>query len=83
MSAQRPAKGPAPVANERDRKAEHIRLALDERMQLGARYFDDYELEHCALPEIDFADVDSSIGFLRHRLTATEAFIYRKCMAQP
>jgi isopentenyl-diphosphate delta-isomerase len=72
VNAHRPIKnlGPTSVANERDRKAEHIRLALDERMQLAARYFDHYELEHCALPEIDFADIDARVVFLKRRLAA-------------
>jgi isopentenyl-diphosphate Delta-isomerase len=48
----------------RDRKAEHIRLALERRMQLEASYFDDWVLEHVALPELDRADVDTSLEFL-------------------
>jgi len=55
---------------ERDRKAEHIRLALEERMQLGVNYFDDYHFEHAALPEIDFDDVDPGVDFLGRRLAA-------------
>ncbi|HBL30801.1 MAG TPA: type 2 isopentenyl-diphosphate Delta-isomerase [Acidobacteria bacterium] len=54
----------------RDRKAEHIRLALDARMQLGTSAFDDYRFGHEALPEIDLADVDTSIEFLGRRLAA-------------
>jgi len=54
----------------RDRKAEHIRLALEERMQLGVNYFDDYHFEHAALPEIDFADIDLGVDFLGRRLAA-------------
>lgn len=52
----------------RDRKAEHIRLALERRMQLGRRFFDDYAFEHDALPEIDMAEVDTTVEFLGHRL---------------
>jgi len=55
---------------ERDRKAEHIRLALDARMQLGANAFDDYCFGHEALPEIDIAEVDTSVEFLGRRLAA-------------
>ncbi|HYL04704.1 MAG TPA: type 2 isopentenyl-diphosphate Delta-isomerase [Thermoanaerobaculia bacterium] len=55
---------------ERDRKAEHIRLALEERMQLGVNYFDAYHFEHAALPEIDFDDVDPGVDFLGRRLAA-------------
>lgn len=52
----------------RDRKAEHIRLALERRMQLGRRFFDDYAFEHDALPEIDMAEVDTTVEFLGRRL---------------
>ena len=55
---------------ERDRKAEHIRLALEQRMQLGANYFDAYHFEHAALPEIDFDDIDPGVDFLGRRLAA-------------
>lgn len=55
---------------ERDRKAEHIRLALDERMQLGGSAFDEYRFGHAALPEIDMADVDTSVDFLGRQLAA-------------
>ena len=55
---------------ERDRKLEHIRLALEERMQLGRSYFDDYRFEHAALPEIDLAAIDTGVDFLGRRLAA-------------
>jgi isopentenyl-diphosphate delta-isomerase len=54
----------------RDRKAEHIRLALDPRMQLGAGVFDDYHFGHEALPEIDMAEIDLSVDFLGKRIAA-------------
>jgi isopentenyl-diphosphate delta-isomerase len=54
----------------RDRKAEHIRIALDPRMQLGASTFDDYRFGHEALPEIDMAEIDLSAVFLGRRLDA-------------
>lgn len=54
----------------RDRKAEHIRLALDERMQLRSHFFDDYAFEHNALPEIDYGDIETSVEFLGKRLEA-------------
>lgn len=53
-----------------DRKADHIRLALNERMQLGAHFFDRYYFEHSALPEIDLADIDLSVDFLGKKLEA-------------
>lgn len=54
----------------RDRKAEHIRLALDPRMQLGGSVFDDYCFGHAALPEIDMAEIDLTVEFLGKRLAA-------------
>ena len=69
------AAGPPPRTEgppeERDRKAEHIRLALDPRMQLGGHsYFDDYRFAHEALPEIDFDEIDTAVEFLGRRLAA-------------
>jgi len=52
----------------RDRKAEHIRLALEPRMQHERNYFEDWRLEHRALPEIDFDEIDTSVTFLGRRL---------------
>jgi isopentenyl-diphosphate delta-isomerase len=61
---------PQPAAVERDRKAEHIRLALDRRMQLEHSYFDAYRFANEALPELDFAAIDTSVEFLGRRLAA-------------
>ena len=58
---------------ERDRKLEHIRLALEERMQLGRSYFDDYRFEHAALPEIDLASGDSAEQRLQRLLLPLQA----------
>ena len=55
---------------QRDRKAEHITLALDQRMQVAGSYFDAWELEHAALPEIDYADIDVTTSFLGRELRA-------------
>ena len=55
---------------ERDRKAEHIELALEERMQHGGRGFDAWQLEHCALPGLDLAEIDVSTEFLGKPLVA-------------
>src|SRR5262245_47856058 len=54
----------------RDRKAEHIRLALDRRMQVEASAFDDWRFGHEALPEIDFDAIDLATGFLGRTLRA-------------
>lgn len=55
---------------ERDRKLEHIRLALDRRTQLDAAFFDRYHFVHNALPELDFAEIDTSVEFVGKRLKA-------------
>lgn len=69
-AAAAPGPAPVPVAEDRDRKAEHISIALDPGMQLGRSAFDDYRFEHAALPEIDLAEVDTSVEFLGRRLAA-------------
>ncbi len=55
---------------ERDRKAEHIRLALDRDMQATTSFFDDWAFDHNALPELDLADVDTSVEFLGKQVSA-------------
>ncbi len=76
MRRDRPAAGFAPwpatakAPEERDRKAEHIQLALERRMQWGGGFFDDYRLEHQALPEIALDQVDLAVEFLGKRLAA-------------
>lgn len=55
---------------ERDRKAEHITLALDHRMQLAANFFDRFHFDHQALPEIDMAAIDLTTSFLGYELAA-------------
>lgn len=55
---------------ERDRKAEHIRLALEERMQLSASFWDEWDFEHVALPELDRDEIDTSVTFLGRELRA-------------
>ena len=54
----------------RDRKAEHLELALESRMQLGSQSFDDYRFERFGLPEIDLAEIDLSTEFLGRRLAS-------------
>lgn len=61
---------PVDAPAERDRKAEHIHLALDDQASLERRYFDDWAFEHRALPEIDFDAIDTSTTFLGRRLAA-------------
>ena len=68
VGRDQPARGKSD--DRRDRKAEHIRLALDERMQVRSCWFDEYTFEHAALPEIDMADVDTRVEFVGRTLTA-------------
>lgn len=55
---------------ERDRKAEHIRIAMERSVQLESRFFDAWAFEHVALPEIAAEDIDTGVSFLGRRLTA-------------
>ena len=72
MSAAAPTTPPIMAEDllSRDRKAEHIRLALEPRMQLAGSAFDEWTFEHLALPEIDFDAIDTSVDFLGKRLAA-------------
>ncbi len=57
-------------AGERDRKQEHIQLALDDRMQLDGHFFDGLRFEHDALPELDMGAIDLGVRFLERELAA-------------
>ncbi|MEM1202748.1 MAG: type 2 isopentenyl-diphosphate Delta-isomerase [Acidobacteriota bacterium] len=61
----------------RDRKLEHIELALDRRTQLEGRFFDRLSFVHEALPDVDLDAIDLSVDFLGKRL---EAPILLSCM---
>lgn len=61
---------PAQKSRERDRKAEHIELALDRSMQLGTGWFGTLELEHQALPELDLDTVSCEVDWLGRKLAA-------------
>jgi len=54
----------------RDRKAEHIRLALEDRNQFAAHAFEEWTFGHEALPDLDFDAIDLSVDFLGRRLNA-------------
>lgn len=53
----------------KERKADHIRICLEEDVETG-HHWDEVRLLHCALPEIDLEEVDTSITFLGRRLSA-------------
>lgn len=61
---------PSVEFEQRDRKAEHIQLALEQGTARARNHFDAYRFEHNALPEIDFAEIDTSVAFLGKRLSA-------------
>lgn len=53
------------------RKADHIDIALTKRVTMArSTGFDDFDLVHQALPEIDLADVSLHVTFLGHVLSA-------------
>jgi isopentenyl-diphosphate delta-isomerase len=54
----------------RDRKAEHIRLALEDRNQFVAHAFEAWTFDHEALPDLDLDAIDLSTEFLGKRLAA-------------
>jgi isopentenyl-diphosphate delta-isomerase len=70
VSPPRSSLAAAPLEGARDRKAEHIDLALQSRMQMDRNAFEDYRFEHRALPEIDYEEIDISVTFLGRRLEA-------------
>jgi isopentenyl-diphosphate delta-isomerase len=54
-----------------NRKDDHIRINRDENVQSGiSAGFDDYSLLHCALPEMDFTELDLSSTFLSKEIKA-------------
>ncbi len=59
-----------PPVEERDRKLEHIELALEQRMQLSGRFFDRWAFVHEALPDADMAQIDVAVEFLGKPLAA-------------
>ncbi len=52
------------------RKAEHVKVVLGKDVEGRYRYWDDVQLIHRALPELDFDEVDPSVTLLGHRLAA-------------
>jgi len=60
----------ADVSPGRDRKAEHLRLALDPSLRPPKNWFDEFRFEHSALPEMNYEDIDVSCRFLGRKLAA-------------
>ncbi|MGB2925921.1 MAG: type 2 isopentenyl-diphosphate Delta-isomerase [Limnothrix sp.] len=58
--------------NTQRRKADHIRICLEEDVQFhrNTTGFEKYRFEHCCLPELDRADLDLSTTFLGKYLGA-------------
>ncbi|HTW39637.1 MAG TPA: type 2 isopentenyl-diphosphate Delta-isomerase [Thermoplasmata archaeon] len=52
------------------RKAEHVKVVLGQNVEGRYRYWNDIQLFHKALPEVDFADIDTSVTLLGKRLAA-------------
>ncbi len=52
------------------RKAEHVKVVLGKDVEGRYRYWDDIQLVHNALPEVDFEEIDLSTTLLGKRLKA-------------
>ena len=50
------------------RKADHISICLNERIEPGYNYWSDVRLIHEALPEVDYDDIDTSSNVLGRKL---------------
>jgi isopentenyl-diphosphate Delta-isomerase len=50
------------------RKSDHIEIALEEQVCCGYRYWDDVKLTHCALPEVDLSEIDTSCKLFGKKL---------------
>ncbi len=53
-----------------DRKLDHIKICLEKDVESRYTGLEDVELIHCALPEIDFEKIDTSVKFLGKKLYA-------------
>ncbi|MCI4341339.1 MAG: type 2 isopentenyl-diphosphate Delta-isomerase [Thermoplasmata archaeon] len=52
------------------RKAEHVKVVLGESVEGRHRYWEDIQLQHNALPELDFDEIDPSLELFGKRLSA-------------
>jgi isopentenyl diphosphate isomerase/L-lactate dehydrogenase-like FMN-dependent dehydrogenase len=57
------------------RKHDHLRIVLEEEAAVAVVVtgFERYRLVHCALPELDLAEIDASTSFLGRTLRAAAA----------
>ncbi len=54
-----------------NRKSSHIELVLNEKIDyLKSTGFEKYEFVHNALPEMDFAEIDTGVKFFSHKFSA-------------
>lgn len=51
-----------------NRKEEHIRIAENEKVDTDHNYWDDIQIMHQALPEIDFDSIDTRTRFINHEI---------------
>jgi isopentenyl-diphosphate delta-isomerase len=60
------------VSNTQTRKADHIRICLEEDVQFRSRTngLERYRFRHCCLPELDYDEIDLSTQFLGKSLGA-------------
>lgn len=54
----------------KQRKKDHIQICLDKKIEFGTTGFEKYRFIHCALPEINFKNIDLTINFLGKELSA-------------
>lgn len=52
------------------RKQDHLEICLTQSVEVGSTGFENYHFAHNALPEIDFAKIDTSVKFLGKKLKA-------------
>ncbi|MCI4332672.1 MAG: type 2 isopentenyl-diphosphate Delta-isomerase [Thermoplasmata archaeon] len=52
------------------RKADHVKVVLGKEVEGRYRYWNDVQIVHNALPEVDFDEIDTSVELFGHRLHA-------------
>lgn len=53
----------------KSRKNDHLVICLNDRVIRNRNCFDDYFFSHCALPEVDFKEIDTRVRFLGYELS--------------